>query len=72
MHFVVVDTHRFLKISRRLYCSRRYCNIYLYLKKIIINKKKKKLGTLKVLVCFPIIFNKSEKYLRITVISAVS
>ena len=38
MHFVVVDTHRFLKISRRLYCSRRYCNIHLYLKKKEMNK----------------------------------
>ena len=30
MHFVVVDTHRFVKISRHLYCYRRCCNIYLY------------------------------------------
>ena len=48
MHFVVVDTHRFLKISRRLYCSRRYCNIHLYLKKKGNEQKlKKKTGDIK-------------------------
>ena len=30
MHFVVFDTHRFVKISWNLYCHRRYCNIYIY------------------------------------------
>ena len=30
MHFVVVDTHRFVKISRHLYCCRRYLFNYLY------------------------------------------
>ena len=31
MHFVVFDTHRFVKISCswHLYCHRRYCNIYI-------------------------------------------
>ena len=29
MHFVVVDKHRFVKISRYLYGCRYYCNIYL-------------------------------------------
>ena len=30
MHFVVFDTHRLVKISRHLYCHRRYCNIDIY------------------------------------------
>ena len=30
MYFVVVDTRRFVKISRHLYCYRCCCNIYLY------------------------------------------
>ena len=30
MHFVVVDTHRFVKIRRHFYCCCRYCNIYCY------------------------------------------
>ena len=31
MHLVVVDTQRFVKISRHLYCYRRCCNIYIYI-----------------------------------------
>ena len=30
MHFVVVDTHRFVTISRHIFCYRRCCNIYVY------------------------------------------
>ena len=31
MQFVVVDTHRFVKISRHLYCYRRCCIVILFL-----------------------------------------
>ena len=31
MYFVVVDTRRFVKISRHLYCYRGCCNIYIIL-----------------------------------------
>ena len=30
MYFVVVDTLRFVKISRHLYCYRGCCNVYIY------------------------------------------
>ena len=30
MHLVAVDTQRFIKISRHLYCYRRCCNIYIF------------------------------------------
>ena len=36
MHFVVVDTHRFVKISRHLYCCRRYLFNYLFIIYIIV------------------------------------
>ena len=37
MHFVVVDTRRFVKISRHLYCYRRCCNIYIYLSLLLLS-----------------------------------
>ena len=36
MHLVVVDTQRFVKISRHLYCYRRCCNIYIYIFFVVI------------------------------------
>ena len=35
MHFVVVDTHRFVKISWHLYCCCRYLFNYLFIIYII-------------------------------------
>ena len=35
MHFVVVDTRRFVKISRHLYCYRR--NIYIYFSLLLLS-----------------------------------
>ena len=37
MHFVVVDTHRFVKISRHLFCYRRCCNIYIYFSLLLLS-----------------------------------
>ena len=37
MHFVVVDTRRFVKISRHLYCYRRCCNIYIYFSLLLLS-----------------------------------
>ena len=37
MHFVVVDTHRFVKISRHLYYYRRCCNIYTYFSLLLLS-----------------------------------
>ena len=37
MHFVVVDTHRFVKISRHLYYYRRCCNIYAYFSLLLLS-----------------------------------
>ena len=36
MHFVV-DTRRFVKISRHLYCYRRCCNIYIYFSLLLLS-----------------------------------
>ena len=37
MHFVVVDTHRFVKISRHPFCYRRCCNIYIYFSLLLLS-----------------------------------
>ena len=36
MHLVVVDTQRFVKISRHLYCYRCCCNIYIFFFVVIV------------------------------------
>ena len=36
MHFVVVDTDRFVKISRHLFCYRRCCNNYIHIFFVVI------------------------------------
>ena len=37
MRLVVVDTQRFVKISRHLYCYRRCCNIYIYFSLLLLS-----------------------------------